>query len=337
MLAVVLALGFGAARYVDRWWTNGRFIISTDDAYVGGDVTTIAPHVAGFVAAVAVVDNQHVRAGQLLVRLDGRDFEAVRDRAAATVAAREAALGSLQAERGQLLATVRVRQADLQAAGARLAFARAEGLRYAALALTPAGSRQDAERTRATDEEMAASVSGAEASLEVAREQLDVLAAQVAQARASVAIAEAELRSAALDVAYTVIRSPIDGYVGNRVVRAGAYVGQASYLLSVIPARGLWVDANFKEDQLARMRRGQAARVIADAAPGVVFDGHVDSLAPGTGAVFSVIPPENATGNFTKIVQRVPVRIVLDGAGGDLSLLRPGLSTVVSVDLRSGR
>jgi membrane fusion protein (multidrug efflux system) len=331
-LAVALDIGW----YGYGWWTNGRFIESTDDAYVGGDVTTIAPHVAGFVSDVAVVDNEHVRAGQLLMRLDARDFQAACDRAQATVLARRAALQGLRAAYEEQRATIRDRDADLRAAAARLAFAHVEGARYAALALTPAGSRQDAERTRATDQEAAASVSGAAAAVEAARRHLDVLAAQVAEAQASVGVAEADLRTAGLDLGYTQIRSPIDGYVGNRAARAGAYVSQASYLLSVIPAHGLWVDANFKEDQLARMRRGQTADVTADVAPGVVFHGRVDSLAPGTGAVFSVIPPENATGNFTKIVQRVPVRIELDTGDGTLSRLRPGLSTTVSVDARTG-
>ncbi len=337
MLATGVACVLGAGWYGYGWWTNGRFIESTDDAYVGGEVTTIAPHVAGFVGAIAVGDNDHVRAGQLLVRLDARDFQAVVDRAQATLAAKRAALLGLQAEDRQQQATIRNRDADLQSAAARLAYAHADGARYAALALGPAGSRQDAERTRATDLEAAASVRGASSALEAAHGQLDVLAARIAEAQADVDIAAAELRTAALNLGYTEIRSPIDGYVGNRAARVGTYVSQASYLLSVIPSRGLWVDANFKEDQLARMRPGQEVSVVADVAPGRVFQGRLSSLAPGTGAVFSVIPPENATGNFTKIVQRVPVRVVLDAGGGSLSPLRPGLSTIVRVDVRDRR
>ena len=335
MLASGVAIAAGIGWYGYQYWTNGQFIVSTDDAYVGGDVTTIAPHVAGFISDVAVVDNEHVRAGQLLMQLDARDFQAAYDRAQATVLARRAAFQGLQAASEAQRATIQDREADLRAAAAKLVFAHVEGARYAALALTPAGSRQDAERTRATDQEAAASVSGAAAAVEAARGELDVLAARVAEAQAMVQVAEADLRTAGLDLGYTQIRSPIDGYVGNRAARVGAYVSQASYLLSVIPAHGLWVDANFKEDQLARMTRGQTADVIADVAPGIVFHGRVDSLAPGTGAVFSVIPPENATGNFTKIVQRVPVRIALDVEDATLSRLRPGLSTTVSVDLRT--
>jgi membrane fusion protein, multidrug efflux system len=155
-------------------------------------------------------------------------------------------------------------------------------------------------------------------------------------AQAAVAEAKSDLRMAQLNVGYTEIRSPIDGYIGNRAARAGGYVASGAYLLSVIPAHGLWVDANFKEDQLAHMRPGQGATLAADVRPGKIFHGHVLSLSPGTGAVFSVIPPENATGNFTKIVQRVPVRILLDAHDPMLERLRPGLSTTVSVDVRSG-
>jgi membrane fusion protein (multidrug efflux system) len=161
-----------------------------------------------------------------------------------------------------------------------------------------------------------------------------VLDAQIAQAEAAVAQAEADLRRARLDLGYTDIRAPIDGFVANRAVRPGAFVSAGTYLLSVVPAGGLWVDANFKEDQLGAIRPGQLATLVADAAPGVQVHGRVQSIAPGTGAVFSVIPPENATGNFTKIVQRVPVRIALDPSDAALGRLRLGLSVTVSVETR---
>ncbi|MGH7210219.1 MAG: efflux RND transporter periplasmic adaptor subunit, partial [Acetobacteraceae bacterium] len=173
------------------------------------------------------------------------------------------------------------------------------------------------------------------AALQAARQQVKVLDAQITEARAGIAEAESNLETARLNLGYTEIRSPIDGFVGNRAAQVGAYVAPGAYMLSIIPAHGLWVDANFKEDQLARMARGQAATVIADVAPGHAFHGHLLSLSPGTGAIFSVIPPENATGNFTKIVQRVAVRIALDPDEATLGTLRPGLSTTVSVDTRA--
>ena len=233
-------------------------------------------------------------------------------------------------------AVVRKAEADLNGKAARATFAGADAVRYRDLAATTFGTRQNAERASAADEEAQSVTRSAQAGLAAARQQLTVLDAEIAEARASVAQAKADLETARLNLSYTEIRSPIDGFVGNRAAQVGAYIASGAYLLSVIPAQGLWVDANFKEDQLAHMRRGQPATVVADVLPGATFQGHVESLAPGTGAIFSVIPPENATGNFTKIVQRVPVRIALDNGAASLGELRPGLSTTVSVDTRPG-
>jgi membrane fusion protein (multidrug efflux system) len=328
-------LALGAARYGYDWWSVGRFIESTDDAYAGGNVTPIAPHVAGFVAQILVADNDYVRAGQPLIRLDDRDFRAAVDRATAIVAARQATLASLHAKESLQQTAIRQAKADLDGKTAQAAFARQDDVRYRELALTSAGSRQNAERASALDEAAQAGVASSAAGLDAAKQQLTVLDAGIAEARADVAQAQADLHTAQLNLGYTEIRSPIDGYVGNRAAEVGAYVSGGAYLVTIIPAHGLWVDANFKEDQLERMTPGQSATVVADVLPDHVFHGHVISLAPATGATFSVIPPENATGNFTKIVQRVPVRIKLDGDDAMLGALRPGLSTTVSVDTRS--
>ena len=316
------------------WWRNGRFIETTDDAYVGGDVTAISPHVSGFVSEILVADNAHVAAGQLLARIDPRDYQAAADRAAATVAAATASLQSLRAQRIVQIAAVRQSTAELAAKTARASFATLDGARYAALSVTRAGSVQDAQRARTAEQEAQAAQASSEAALAAARAQTDVLDAQTRQGAATIAQGEADRRRAWLDLGYTEIRAPAEGFVANRAVRAGAFVGAGTYLLSVVPAGGLWVDANFKEDQLAAMKPGQAATLVADAAPGRVFHGRVQSLAAGTGAIFAVIPPENATGNFTRIVQRVPVRIALDAADARLGELRPGLSVTVRVDTR---
>jgi membrane fusion protein, multidrug efflux system len=331
--ALAIAVG-GASWYGYDWWTQGRFIQTTDDAYVGGNVTAVAPHVGGFVAQVLVADNQFVTAGQPLIRLDDRDYRAALDRAEAVVAARTAALDGLRAQYVLQQSTIRQQQADLAAKAAQANFAAADAARYRSLAQTAAGSRQDAQRTDALDAQARAAVAAADAGLDAARQQLTVLHAQIAEADAATAQAQADLATARLNLEYTDIRAPIDGYVGNRAAEVGAYVTAGTYLVSVIPSSGLWVDANFKEDQLSRMVPGQAVTVTADVLPGHAFHGHLASLAPGTGAVFSVIPPENATGNFTKIVQRVPVRILLDADDATLRMLRPGLSTTVSVDTK---
>jgi membrane fusion protein, multidrug efflux system len=325
----------GGAWYGYDWWTVGRFFQQTDDAYVGGDVTPISPHISGFIAEIAVKDNQLVKAGQLLVRLDERDVRAAADHADAILEQRTAALSSLRAKYDLQQATIQQASADLDAKVAHAEFAKVDAERYRTLARSNDGSQQDAQRTTALDQAARASVASAQAALAAAKQQLSVLSADIDAATADVAQATADLQTARLNLGYAEIRAPIDGYVGNRAAQVGAYVAQGTYLLTVVPAHGLWVDANFKEDQLARMEAGQPATITADTLPGHVFHGHLQSLAPATGAVFSVIPPENATGNFTKIVQRVPVRIALDDDDAALIKIRPGLSTIATVDTRS--
>ncbi|HJS84019.1 MAG TPA: HlyD family secretion protein [Acetobacteraceae bacterium] len=333
------ALGLGALMAVGYygydWWIAGRFTETTNDAYVGGDVTPIAPHVAGFVRQILVADNQRVEAGQTLIRLDPRDFQAALNHAEAVLDAQEAALASAQARRVQQQSVIDGVMADLTARQAQAAFAAAETRRYSALVLTAAGSRQNAEKALAEDRAARAAVIAAQAALRAAKQQLAVLDTELAQAKANVGQASAGARTARLNLGYTDIAAPVAGYVGDRSAQVGAYVAAGTNLLSVVPASGLWIDANFKEDQIARMRPGDAARIVADVLPGRTLHGHVESLAPATGAVFSVIPPQNATGNFTKIVQRVPVRVGLDGDAAELGLLRPGLSTTVSVNVRT--
>jgi membrane fusion protein (multidrug efflux system) len=335
ILAALGLLTLTALWYGEQWWTVGRFVESTDDAYVGGDVTPIAPHVAGFVAQVLVTDNQHVRRGEPLIRLDARDFQAALDRATATVNQRRADLASLQAKVTLQQATIRQAAADLAAKQAAATFASKDAVRYRTLANIAYASRQTEERATAASQTAQAAVVAASAAVVASKQQLAVLQTEIAGAQAAEAQAEAARQTAQLDLGYTEIDAPIDGYVGDRAAQVGAYVTAGTDLLSIVPAHGLWVDANFKEDELARMKPGEPATVIADVLPGRVFHGHVVSLAPATGAVFSVIPPQNATGNFTKIVQRVPVRIALDGDAATLGLLRPGLSTTVSVDTKA--
>ena len=332
LVVAVLAILSGGAWAGRHWWAVGRYIETTDDAYIGGNVTAIAPHVSGVVAQVLAADNEHVHKGQVLVRLDPRDFQTALDHAAAVVAARTTEVEGLRARYTLQQSIIRQYEADRAAKEARASFTAQDAERYRDLARTNAVSRQEAQRSSTLDQEARAAVSSSGAALESARQQLKVLEAQIAAARAAEAQARSDLQTAQLDVGYTEIRSPIDGYVSNRAAQVGAYVKQGAYMVSVIPAAGLWVDANFKEDQLAHMRPGQTASIRADVLPRQPFHGRVLSLAHGTGAVFSVIPPENATGNFTRIVQRVPVRIELDPRDAGVEMLRPGLSVTASVD-----
>ncbi|KAB1073987.1 HlyD family secretion protein [Methylobacterium planeticum] len=333
-LALVLLAGGGA--YGRYWWATGRFLETTDDAYVGGDVTVIAPKVPGFIVEVAVADNQSVRAGDLLLRIDDRDFRAALAKAEATVAGTDATLLNLDAMRRLQEADIAGARAELLSAQAEAARSRFDYDRYRQLSASQYASEQRFQQADSDFKRADAAAVKASAALDAAERRLAVIDTQKAQARATGDQARAERDIARLNLGYTEIRAPIDGTIGNRSARAGAYAVAGAGLIALVPAQGLWIDANFKESQLGRMRTGQRAAIVADVLPDVTFTGHLASLAPATGAQFSVLPTENATGNFTKIVQRVPVRILLDGDGGVLGRLRPGLSVTATVDLRGG-
>jgi membrane fusion protein, multidrug efflux system len=334
LLAAGALLIGAAASYACYWVRFGRWIESTDDAYVGGEVTTLSFKIAGLIETVAIVDNQSVKAGDLLLKLDDRDYRAQLTRAEANIAARRAALVNLDATRRMRVSMLDQTRADLAAATAERVRTKYDIDRYRTLSNDRFAPRQRFEQADADHEKARAAERKAQAALEAAERQLDIVDAQREQAAADLAQVTADRDLAGLNLGYTEIRSPIDGVVGNRSARAGAYATVGAQLLAIVPAHGLWVDANYKESQLAGMRKGQPAEVTADAVPGVRFRGHVASLAPATGAQFSVIPPENATGNFTKIVQRVPVRILLEDNAAELGRLRPGLSVVARVDTR---
>jgi membrane fusion protein (multidrug efflux system) len=325
----------GAAAWFACYWVRfGRYIESTDDAYVGGEVTTLSFKVAGLIETVAIVDHQSVKAGDLLLKLDDRDYRAQLARTEANIAARRAALANVEATRRMRVSMLDQTRADLAAAMAEQVRAKYDSDRYRALSNVQFASRQRFEAADADDKKARAAERKAQAALDAALTALDIVDAQREQAGADLEQAAADRDLAHLNLSYTEIRSPIDGAVGNRSARVGAYATVGAQVLAIVPAHGLWVDANFRESQLAGMRKGQPAEISADAVPGVVFRGHVASLSPATGAQFSVIPPENATGNFTKIVQRVPVRVLLDDDAANLGKLRPGLSVVVRVDQR---
>jgi membrane fusion protein (multidrug efflux system) len=329
-----LLLAVAAAGYGYRWWQVGRFLESTDDAYVGGEVTVIAPKVAGLIALVPVGDNQAVRKGDLLVRLDDRDYRAALDKARAAVAAREASLANLDAESRLQQSVIAQALSEVTASDAEVDRAQFDATRYRQLAADRFASAQRFQQADADHKKARAAADKARAAVEAARDRLAVIDTKKDEMRAALAQALADRSLAELNLGYTELRAPFDGVIGNRAARAGSYATIGAHLLSVVPATGLWIDANFKESQLAAMRPGMPVSVTADVLPGESFAGHVVSLAPATGAQFSVLPPENATGNFTKIVQRVPVRIALDEGGAVLGRLRPGLSVWVEVDQR---
>jgi membrane fusion protein (multidrug efflux system) len=326
--------GIAVLALAGHWWTVGRFIENTDDAYVGGNVTVIAPEVSGFITKLAVEDNQTVHAGDLLVQLDDRDYQAALARAEAAVAIQRATLTNLGATRHLQDAIIAQAQADITAADAEIIRTHDDQVRYKKLAADGTEPLQSSERADAAYKEAVAAGQKSRAALVAAQRQMDVIATEEAETQAALEQAAAQQSAAQLNLGYTELRAPMDGTVGNRSAQIGAYATTGSQLISLIPVHGLWIDANFKEDQLARMKPGSPATVTVDSIPGKTFRGHVVSIAPATGSEFSVLPPENATGNFTKIVQRVAVRIVLDDESAAHGELRPGLSVVAKVDTR---
>lgn len=326
-LALLLTLGYG----VD-WFISGRFLHSTDDAYVGGDISAISTKVAGYVQEIAVKDNMPVKKGELLVRLDARDYQAAVAKAEAEVTAQQAALMDVSANRQLQQASIAGAVANVGAAQATTLKTAGDSRRYNALAQSVAISAQVRENADADYRRARAEEAKSRADQTVAERQLLVLDAREKQINAALSQAQANLEMARLNLSYTEIRAPFDGVVGNRRAWSGSFVTSGTQLLALVPSQGLWIDANYKENQLANMRPGQHATVVADILPGRTFKGHVVSVSPATGSRFSLLPAENATGNFTKIVQRVPVRIALEDEAASLGLLRPGLSVTVTVD-----
>ncbi len=331
--ALALLALFAVAKLGRHWWTVTRFIESTDDAYVGGDITVLAPKVSGFIARVAVADNQPVHAGDLLIQLDDRDYRAALARAEATVAIQQAVLTNLDATLYLQDALVAQAQAEIDSADAEISRARDDRARYAGLLAKAAVSTQNFQTADAASKQAIAAGARARAAFAAVQRQLNVIRAQKLQAQATLAQAAADRELAPPQSQLHRTPRPHRRTVGNRSARPGAYAAAGSQLLALTPARGLWVDANFKENQLARIQPGSPATVEVDLWPGRPLRGHVASLAPATGAQFSVLPPENATGNFTKIVQRVAVRILLDDETA-AGALRPGLSVTARVDGR---
>jgi membrane fusion protein (multidrug efflux system) len=337
LVVVLLVVVAVAAGYGYQWWTTGRFLQATDDAYTHADAASIAPRVAGTVSEVLVTDNQRVRAGQVLARIDPRDFRAALDQAKADAGSAQAEIGSLDAQITLQSATIEQAQADIVAAQAALDFARSDYTRYTDLMRSGNGTVQRAQQADTDIRSRTAALARSRAGYAAAEQQVQVLRAQRAKAVAALARARAAVEQATLNLSYTTITAPIDGAVGDRSLRLGQYVQPGTRVMDIVPTgRDIYVVANFKETQLARMWRGERVAIAVDMLPDVSLNGHVDSLAPGSGAQFALLPPENATGNFTKIVQRVPVKILLDAAdAATLAKLRPGLSVYATVDTRT--
>ena len=332
MLAVV---GAGAAYW--RYDTHGRYVEDTNDATIQADQVAIAAKLSGYVKAVSVEDNADVKAGAPLVTIDPVDYQTRVAATQADIGQARAAAQAADAQAGEADAAVAAASAAVQAAQADLDHARAEVARYKPLAAAGAEPLEKLAALQTSEKRASANLAAQKAQLEQAKRRIATAAAGRDQAAARIASAQVAAQAAGNDLAFTRLAAPVAGRVASRSVRVGQFVTPGMRLLTIVPDQGLYVLANFKETQVGLMRAGQKAEITVDALSGVTFHGTVESVTPGTGANFSLIPPQNATGNFTKIVQRVPVRIRIDAGPQARKVLVPGLSLTVQVDTSTAK
>ena len=333
MLVGAAAIGAGLWYGID-WWRNGRFIVSTDDAYVGAEMATISAKLAANIATVSVVQNQEIKAGQPLVALDDGDWRIALDGARAKSATALATLARIDSQVEAARAALQQAQAQQNSAEAAVTRTAADFERANSLAAKSYGSQATLDAATAARDQAVASVASAKAGVVQAQANIKVLEAQRVEAARQLDELKVAEQKAERDLSFTKVAAPIDGIVANTNVQLGDLVSAGKRLMSIVPLDQVYVDANFKETQVGPLKIGDKATVTVDALPGQVFHGKVSGIAGGTGSVFTLLPPDNATGNFTKIVQRVPVRIALDRESTGKHILRPGMSVVVSIDPR---
>jgi membrane fusion protein, multidrug efflux system len=332
---LVIALLAGGGWYGYNWWTDGRFLISTDDAYVEGDIAVISPKVSGYVEKVNVVENQRVKAGDPLVSLDQGDYVLALDKAKANVESARLAVARIDAQIGGGEASLKQAQAQLGALQAALRGAEITQKRAAELAAKSVGTTAELDNAQVALDQAKANLTAGEAAVTSAQANIDLLKAQRAEAVNTVRLQELAVDQAERDLSFTVLKAPYDGTIGNLSVQTGDLVSSGKRLASLVPLTELYVEANFKETQIGHIVPGSKVRIHVDAFDDQSVEGTVQSIAPASGAVFSLLPPENATGNFTKVVQRVPVRIAIPKDELERGHLRAGLSVIADVDTRT--
>jgi len=332
-VVALAAAGVAGAHY----WTHGRFVQTTDDAYVKADSSTIAPKISGYIDNLLVNDNQAVEAGQVLATIDDRDVRAALDEASANIAASSASVANFNAQIAAQGSLIQQADANVAAARAALALAQRNDVRRQKMAQVGYGSSEQADDASTDAHEKAAELDRLIAAASTARQQIAILTTQRDLAQAQLARAQAAQHQAQLNVSYATVTAPIGGTVGARTVRVGQYVQAGTQLMALVPLRKVYVVANFKETQLSGVQPGQPARIKVDTFPRDDITGRVDSLAPASGLEFALLPPDNATGNFTKIVQRIPVKIVFAAKDALSGRLRPGMSVKVSIDTKAAR
>jgi membrane fusion protein, multidrug efflux system len=326
----------GIIAYGTYWWMDGRFFVSTDDAYVDADSVIVSPKVSGYIAQVDVQDNQPVQEGQVLARIDDRDYRTALASAEAEAEAEQAAIEDLTQQIGEQQIAVTQAEATVQADQAALTFATQDFQRYQSLSRSGAGTLQSAQQATSVIRQSQAALDRDSEAVAAARKQIDVLGAQLAQARAELLQQQAALHQAQLNLSYTTITASVTGTVGDRTLRVGQYVQAGTQLMAVVPLQQVYVTANYKETQLTDVTPGQKVAISVDTFPGQTVHGVVNSIAPASGEEFALLPPDNATGNFTKIVQRVPVKITIDPQDRLIGRLRPGMSVEPVIDTRAG-
>jgi membrane fusion protein, multidrug efflux system len=338
-LLIAVAAGLSlilAGLYGDYWWNTGRFLVTTDDAYVQAHSALIAPQVSGYIIAVPVDDNQRVRTGQVLARIDPSLYQAALDQARANVAAAEASIATLQQQIEQQRLVVDQDRQQVTADQAAQVYAQQNFVRYTQLARDSWGTVKNAQQATAEIREKTAALERDTTGVEAAKKQIAVYEAQLAQAKATLAQQQATEKQAEINLGYTTIAAPFDGTIGVRTVTVGQYVEPGAQLMAVVPLRRVYITANYKETELTDVRPGQPVTIDVDTFPGDTVHGTVESVAPASGEQFALLPPDNATGNFTKIVQRIPVKIAIDKKDPLLGTLRPGMSVEPTIDTKPG-
>ncbi|MGG6100081.1 HlyD family secretion protein [Pantoea allii] len=328
LLLVLLAMALAV------WAVMTRNDHRTNDAWVNADYTIVAPKVSGYIARINVKDNQQVAAGELLATLDDRDYQVALESAKADLQVSEAKLLSSQAQLEQQQSVIAQQKASVAASQATAQYAGQSAERYNRLYQRGTVAADEQQKASSAQRSASATVRQSEAALASAVKQVGVLQAAVRSSEADVAAATASVDQARLNLSYTRIVAPVAGMVGQRTLRLGAWVSAGTRLLAVVPLQHTYITANYLETQLKDVRPGQPVRIEVDALPDQVFTGHVDSIAPATGATFSAISPDNATGNYTKVVQRLPVKIVLDEGQQNLAQLRVGMSAVPEINVQ---
>jgi membrane fusion protein (multidrug efflux system) len=332
-VAIVLAAAVIAVLFATRWdvWTGAWTRQTTDDAYVRGDITPLSVKVEGYVRRVPVNDFQLVKAGDLLVEIDDNDYSARVAQAEADLLGAQAAIDNLKSRKELQHAQIAQAESVITATQADVERTKLEAARQRTLLATTFGTPQKVEQSVADQKRFEANLERNRAELDGARRQMAVLDTQELQLRADAKAKQAMLDLAKINLGYTKITAPVDGMVSERGVREGQYAHAGTQILSVVPLANVWVVANYKETQLTRVAIGQKAEITVDSFPGVVVTGRVDSISPASGSQFSLLPPDNATGNFTKVVQRIPVKIVLDPKNPLAGKLRPGMSVEATI------